>query len=338
MSSRVTTDTSVAMSLADLAKIEDERIEQEQTTRARAREQRAREQREAAARRLAEEAAGLAAAAEEQARRNREAVTEKARAEARERAAADVARIEADARARLELENAARAHELASLRVRRETGRRRREYVLGAALALLVSVGAVAAYDANQRITTRERASLELKEREHALIQEHNDAKRTDLAALDRRHANLLARPLSDKAASERDTAAAARAGLDARSPGQDGLRAFGDALDALQTRVEGLERLSALEHRHADLASWASSVRRTSALQDVQSAALAARKPGAGPDALVAYERALDAARPKLGERAGQAGPLVTNETTTTGRTCREGDPGCGLDGRPLF
>jgi membrane protein involved in colicin uptake len=126
MMTRDTSETSVAFSLAELAKLEQERVQQEDLQRARAREREAREQQEAAARRRSAEEARVAAAAEELSRARREEAEARARAEARVRVAGEVARIEAEAKARLDADNAERAHELAVLRTRTEGGRRRR--------------------------------------------------------------------------------------------------------------------------------------------------------------------------------------------------------------------
>lgn len=340
MPSRAVTDTSVSVSLADLAKIEEERLQQEEADRARTREERARQEREATAKRHSEEMEAARATAEAAAQRSREEAIEKVRAEARERAASDVARIQAEARARLEVDNAARAHELAVLRAKRETGRRRREIALGVALAFVACLGGLGTYEASGRASKLERAGQELRDRERALGREHEDAKRTDLQALDRRHAALQARGFDRDAGEAKKTVEAARAAIDARSPSRDGLRTFADSLDALQSRIETLEKLSLLERRHADLAAWARAVRRTQAMQPVSDGAARARAPGAGSAAMVAYERALDTARARLAGDAsspGRPGASEPGPGSSTG-TCRENDPGCGLDGKPVF
>jgi hypothetical protein len=78
-------ETSVTISLAELARIEEERVKGEEAARARDRAERARQVREGEAARRAEEAAKLAADEEARTRRAREAAIEKARLEARER-------------------------------------------------------------------------------------------------------------------------------------------------------------------------------------------------------------------------------------------------------------
>lgn len=341
MPSRATTDTSVTISLAELAKIEEARVREEESERIRAREERARAERQAEAARRAAEAAEAEAAAGMRARRAREEAIEQARIEARERASAEVLRIEAEARARLDADNAVRAHELGELRVRRETGRRRREYALSAVLAAVVSLGGAMLYDRADHATKLERTVAELREGQRSLAGERDDAKRTELQALDRRHAALRARTPARGADDAQRTVEAARAGIDERAPDHGRLRAFADALDALQSRIESIEKLALLDRRHADLAAWAASVRRSHAASDARGAAQRARAPGAGATALAAYERALDGLRDELARRAPGGGrPIAVVDPgpgPQPGR-CQQGDPSCGLDGRPLF
>ena len=83
---RGTTETSVTFSLAELAKIEEERVREQDAQRARTRDLAARQQREAEAQRRATEAGRIAAEAEARARRERGEAEAKARLEAREQA------------------------------------------------------------------------------------------------------------------------------------------------------------------------------------------------------------------------------------------------------------
>ena len=342
MMTRDTSDTSVTFSLAELAKIEQERVREEEVQRARAREKGAREQRELTARRHAEEAARVVADAEARQRRTREEAEEKLRLEARERASLEVARIEAAARARLDVDNAARAHEIALLRARREGARRRLAQVLAAALGLVLCGGGAAAYAGTRRVATLEQDAEQLREGRQALAREREQARTTELAALDRRHAALRARPLLRDADEARATAEAARRAIDPQTLDQGRLRAFGDALEALQTRLDGLERLAALDWRQADLAAWAVDRRRTELTATVRTAALRARASGADEGALRAYEGSLDQLRDALAQAAtSKAGPSAASQpgpATAAVAACLPGDPGCGFDGKPIF
>jgi hypothetical protein len=331
------TETSVTISLAELARIEEERVKREEADRARDRAERARQVREAEAARRAEEAARLAADDEARARKAREEAVEKARLEAREQARGEIARIEAEAQARLAADNAVRAHELNELRVRRETGRRRREYVLSAALALFACVGGVATYTTAQRHDELARASAELRDREHALARERDDARGTELAALDRRHATLVGRAPKRGAEDARRIADEARRAIAERAPGHERLRRFFDALDALETRVEGLERLEALNGRRTDLAAWAIATRRNDVAEALRRASDTATAPSAGADAIADYEQALNRARDALQRRGG---PVLNRNVDDGPRPtrCDPNDPSCGFDGQPVF
>jgi colicin import membrane protein len=333
-------ETSVTFSLAELARIEEDRVREEDTRRARAREQDARERREAEARRRAAEEAQAAAEAEARAKRLRAEAEEKVRAEARERAAADVARIEAEARARLEAENAQRAHELALLRVRAESGGRRLVYALAAALGLVVCGGGAAAYATSQHVDAVARDAEHAREARDALAREREHAKATELSALDRRYAALRGRRSARDAEEARAAAEAARSAVDARTLDADRLRAFADALDALEARIETLDRLAALDQRRADLDAWAADHRRA----DTTPVRLAATRARATGDdaALHAYEGALDQLRTALAQSPGSrpgTGPTQAG-SAPLGAPCdpKSGDPGCSIDGHRMF
>lgn len=290
MSSR-TNEDSVLVSLNELTRIEAERIEREDAERARARAERVRARAEAEARAREAEARAAAEREEEQRRLAQEQLVEKARIEARERAAADVARIEAEARARLELENAARTHQLAELRVRRETGRRRREWALMALLSLATALGATNAWTQSARIGDLERTTQTLREREHSLGEQLREARAS------------AARP------------------------------------EPAPVAPIGPEKLALLEQRHADLAAWAAAVRKTRVLSDAESARQRARSTPASSEVLASYQRELDRARTRLGAPTTIAGrPVESPASPPIGGKCSPGDPGCGLDGRPLF
>jgi len=334
-----TTESSVAVSLAALTELEDERVRQEEAERQRRRRERVRVEREREAALREREAAEAAAQREAEERREREAALEKARLEARERVAADVTRIEAAARVRLEAENAARSHELAALRVRRETSRRRREWALSFVLAAVTCLGGATLYESRAHAARVEKSAGELREGQRSLVREHEDAKRAELGGLDRRRDALLAHPIARHAGDAEKTVTAARGAIDASSVDHGRLRAYSDALDALETELDGLDELASLERRHADLTAWAGSARRSSVTAAADRAAKTAR---ATPDAgeMAAYERALDQLRDTLARRVSNSGVVQMGDATPTppaGR-CAMGDPSCGLDGRPLF
>src|SRR5690349_10694434 len=54
--------------------------------------------------------------------------------------------------------------------------------------------------------------------------------------------------------------------------------RRSSDLLDALQAKIEGLEKLAALEKRHADLDAWADQRRKSEAAEEARTAAQRAK------------------------------------------------------------
>jgi hypothetical protein len=334
---RGNTETSVTVSLAELAKLEQKRVREEEVQRARAREREARERREAEAGRRAAEEARIAADAEARARRVREETEAKVRIEAREQAATAVARIEAEARARLEADNAARAHELAILRARSEGGHRRLQRALVAVLGLVLCGGAAAAFGVTRHVAVLEQDAAALREGQTALARERDHAKATELAALDRRHAALRSRPLVHNAEEARATAETARNAIDTRALDHDRLRAFGDALDVLEARIEALEKIEALDRRRADLAAWAAERRRSGLTEAAESAAARAKAAGGDEGALRAYAGALDQLRNTLARSTGAPGSLPPPPGLSQPPCTDPKDPLCGFNGRRL-
>lgn len=337
---RDNSETSVTFSLVELARLEDERVREEDERRARARERETQAQREAQARQRAEEEKRIAAQEEARARRLREEAEEQMRAKAREQAAIEVARIEAEAKARLDAENASRAHELAVLRVRTEGGRRKLGVALAAVIGLVTIGAPAAAYGVHRQVTGLQQENAQLRESQSALAKEHDQARTTELAALDRRLAALLTRPilaLEPRAAEEaRATVEAARRAIDAKALDHNRLRAFGEALDALQTRIEGLERLAALDRRHADLALWADQRHKEDVAAVVKGAAARA-KIHTDDSTLRAYESALDGLRDMLAKGASGAGGAGTKDIPKKGGCTDPNDPMCGFNGQSL-
>jgi hypothetical protein len=333
------TETSVTFSLAELAKIEQERVREEDERRARMREQETRARIEAEARRRQQELADLEAQEQARAKRLREAAEEQARNDAREKAAMEVARIEAAAKARLDEENARRAHELALLKVRTETGSRRLVIALGAALGLSLIGGGVTATFMGRSVDRMTAETMELKDRLQALAKEREQAKATELSALDRRFATLKERARGKDAVEALVAAEAARNRLDLKALDHDRLRGYADAIDAYAARIDVLERLELIDRRQADLAAWAAERRRGELATEARSAAAKA-KLLATADSVRAYESALDHVRGELAQAGGRAGRAASagEPVAASGKTCLPGDPGCGLDGKPLF
>ncbi len=334
-------DTSVTFSLAELAKLEAERVREEDGRRARARDAEARAAREAEAQRRAAEAARVAAEVEATARRERAEAEEKVRGEARRRAEIEVARIAADAKARLDADNAARAHELAVLRARAEGGSRNRQRALVTALVVTLSGGAAAGYQMSRHVAALEQEASELRDARQALAREREHGKTTELAALDRRYAMLLARPCSGDATEARATAVSARRAVDPSALENDRLRTFADALDALDARLATLEKIAALDRRSDDLAAWAAASRRSEIIAPAHTAAVRAKATG-NDEALRAYAGTLEEIRAALAERGTTAdrhgGAAAAANTTRVRCDPHVGDPGCGLDGFRMF
>jgi hypothetical protein len=331
-------DHSVQFSLIELARIEAERVREEDLARERSRQQAAKQKREADEARRAAAQAEVAAEAEALARRLREEAEEQARLEARERAEVEVARIAAEARARLDEDNAGRAHEIAVLQIRNDGVRRRLRTALGAVIVLAIAGGSTAAYSVDRHIAGLVRDPDQLREGQQALAREREHAKATELAALDRRLDALRARPSIADAGEALRTAREARNAVDPKALDQDRLRAFADALDALEARLVTADRVAALDRRRDDLAVWATSLRRGEALTEAKAAGTRARVLGTD-EAAVAYASALDRARDGFAKSPAMGwhgkGAAASDKG---GTSCLPGDPGCGFDGRPIF
>ncbi len=335
-----TSETSVTFSLAELAQIERERVQEEEARRAQAAAREAREKRDAAARSRADEEARMKAEADAREKRLREDSIERARAEAREKAAAEVARIEAEGRARLEEGNAARAHELAVIKARSEGRDRGMVRVLAGALALAVSASGFGAFAASRKTAALEQDVSALRDEGLALGREREAAKGAALEGLDRRFAMLKARPIAGSEAA-RASAEAARGAVDPRSPDRGRVRAFSDALDALEARLATADKLATLDRRQADLGAWAAERKHPEILAAARTAGARARASGEG-DAVRGYEAALDQAREALSHEtppaAGGRVPLAGKAEPTVKGVCPQGDPTCGLNGERVF
>ena len=353
MIGRDTSDSSsVTFTLAELAKLEAERCRDEEAQRAHAREKAAQDKRDADAKKAQAEAQRLAAEAEAKAKKDHEAAVEKARLEARERAAADVAHIQAEAAARLEADNAQRAHEIALVRIRTESSARKLRTALAVVVGAALLGAGGAAISVSRQVTSLEQETAALREGQTALTHEREQAKQSELAALDKRHAALRERALGAAQHKTlgvgRDVEAAsivaetARATVDPKALDHDRMRAFADALDALQARIETLETVAALDQRKDDLDAWAGERRKSDALSTkvaaAKDAAQKARAAGAGKADAKAYEVALGHlhdAIAQAGTGTGTGGRGGGARTETLGAPCTPGlDPLCGPDG----
>ena len=333
------TENSVQFSLAELHRIEEERVREEESHRARSREQAAKERREIEARKRAEEEARIAAAEQAREKRAREEAAEQALREARAKAEIETARMQAAAKAQLEADNAQRAHELAVLRAKAESGRRRTIYGLAVALGVVLCAGGAAAISSSQRMNALEADAARLRESQASLSREHEQNRSAELGALDLRMAALVARPSAKKAPDAQKTAEAARAAVNPQAIDHARLRAFADALDALQGRIEAVDRLASLDTRRASLEGWATALHKD---VDAKIASAATSATSALDDAaLNGYERALDRLQRDL-ESAGPRKGGATGTTTTSNSnrpTCdpNVGDPMCDATGHRI-
>ena len=186
------TETSVTFSLAELAALEAERERAEASEAARLRDARRRERALADERAREAEAARIRAEVEERARRTREDEEEKARVAARVRVDAEVARIEAEARARLAVDDAARAHELSVLHAKAADGRGGLRLALAGAIAIALLFGGFGAH----AVSSRERRARDEVARAHdegeAALRRAEAAARAEASRSNERIAGLV--------------------------------------------------------------------------------------------------------------------------------------------------
>jgi colicin import membrane protein len=340
MMTQSTPDTSVLVSLSELAEIEEERIRDEEKQHARARAERAREQRLAEQQRREEAAARAHAAEQARLQRERERTEEQARAEARRQAAIEVARIEAEGKARLAAEDAARAHELASIRARGERRSRRLQHGLVAVLGLALCGGAAAVHDLWGQVTELELQAQRLGASERTVTQAYDQLAKAELDALERRRDLLGSRSQQSEPEQVRVAAQAVQESRDQGTLEGPKLSALRTALDRWEAQLDTSDRLARLDARQADLAAWASTQPRSKKTEVARQAAARARQAGAHRGDPQVYETALDDLRQALSATGSSRGPRrpVATEPTTAGRVCvNPHDPMCGLDGKPL-
>lgn len=345
MSMQTTNESSVSIALAELARMEQERVREEELERVRAEEKRAEEAQQAILlQRIAIEER-LSREHSDRVRSEREEAEARARRDARERAAAEVARIEAAAKAKLDADNAVRAHELAILQARRVQHAGLPIRVLTAALGGLLGV-AVCGWCWSARKVEESRLEAE---KVHQSLQEFaravEEARTTELLDLDRRLASLRQRPFAN--AGEPPFAAAELArgeiAVGAERIEANGLHRFAHAIADCEVRLRHLENLAALDQRQVDLTTWAGQ-RRADTTFVRAAAALAKSKPD-DEASTHEYERAMDRLRETLAApsavslKNGPSSP-PSPSTRSVGASCgpeHRGDPLCGLNNRPL-
>lgn len=333
-----TQETSVMFSLGELERIEEERVREEESQRAHARREGEQREKHAEEQRRSMEAARIAAAAAARRERERDDAEAAVRRQAREQASIDVLRIEAEGKARLAVDNAARAHELAVLHLRNDSGRRRLRHALAAVVALMVCGGSAAAYGVTERMVAADKATQRLRDERWSLAQIHEQAMTSELAALDRRYEACRARA-NDASNEARAAAGAARSAIEARGLDHERLGVFRDALDAWQARLETVAVIASLDGRHAVLVVWAAKQRKTAALEAILDEARRARarahEAGTSSELVARYDSALG----KLLDTLARDGAVVgrQGEAKPQGRACSDpNDPIC--DGKTLL
>jgi hypothetical protein len=331
-----TPETSVLFSLAELARIEEERVHEEEREQRRERHERrlARDRAEAAER--AAEAARVASETEARAERQRQDLEDQVRRQAREQAAIETARIQAEAKAKLDADNAVRSHELDLLRTKNERYRGRLRYVFAAFVGLVALSGAASAFSVDQHLTALNARTVELERGRAEALAAHERSLTITLERLDKRH-EALSRVELPHAEALRDAADKARRALEGASLDADRLAVFERALDAWQLRADHHARLQALDTRHRDLEAWAMKQRQTKLLDDSRRLAAKAHAAGADERALDAFGKSLEALAASLRAGASGGGGVITT-TDDGGGTCTDPhDPLCGFDGKIL-
>jgi hypothetical protein len=338
MSNINTPETSVMFSLAELAIIEEERVEEETQQRAVMLAERANAERETLARRQEQEQARIESERDAEAQRTFAGAAAKARSEARQQSAVEVARIKAESSARLEADNAMRAHELAVLRLNNDSGRARLRRALAAVIGVVLLSGSAAAYGVNGHIGGLQQDSQRIREDRFALVQAHDKNMAAELMALDRRYDALQTRSGLTKAESARKEAAGARSAVDVGPVDQAKLRAFGESLDALDARLDLIERLAAHDRRLDDLNRWANSTRKSELVGAARKAGIKAHQTQGDDVAVAAYGSALDELAKKLVAKKRAGGTVSPRPQDPTGNNCTNPhDPLCGLNGQQI-
>jgi colicin import membrane protein len=334
------TETSVLISLRELAALESDRQREEERERILV-EQRAEAARlEASERARAAEEARRAAEEAERAERRRRETEEAARLRAIEQAEIERARLEAEATAQRALRDAENRHTEELARLHEQRGSRRLRRLLYAGLTISILGGGAAAFGVERHFTAQASAH---DARIADLAGERQRLLDDGLASLDRLHAQLSGRlqgrPLEGDLAAARDRAQATRNGLAAGQVDEAGLDAFEAALDGLRmeiARQDARDRLARLDVLHREAISAFGEVQRPGAeLAKAEARARSARRlvDDRAPSDLAAFERALGeltaelAVAPKTPGVARPIGPRPPS-TTTESTPCDPKDP----------
>jgi hypothetical protein len=334
-----TTADSVSISLAELAKLEQERQREEELRKAILREKLLLEQKSKDAEKARQEQARLTAERYALEQKTRQEAEIKALEQARIQATIETARIEAQSRARLDREAAQRTHQLAQLRMQTETKNRRVQYFLSFALGLVLVVGALGSYVAISRINYLERTVEQLRVDQSLSKQNVESARKSEFAFLDRLQSSLFSRAVYSRLDDDKLAVSMARRRIGDGPEEPAKLEAFANSLDNLGARLVRLDRLAALDRRFQDLSVWANQ-RGSIDLNSIRNVAAKA-KDGQSDSALQTYEWALERLRDTLSQQVGknatrlplsqqhqEQGSAATDE-------CPRGDPLCGLSSR---
>ena len=212
---------------------------------------------------------------------------------------------------------------------------------LAAALILAMGGGGVATYRASQHVVSLERETADLREGQQALARGREagqgDRARRPRPALRRRCAPG---PGSEEA---RQTVEAARGAVGEKTLDHDRLRAYADALDGLQALMEGQERIAALDRRLGDLAAWAGEREgKSEATAEAGRAPRRWRRRRAATVRSEAYDgNSITCARGRSPEGPSTGpGPGGAGRSRGPPVACATGpaDPGCDLNGHPIF
>jgi hypothetical protein len=188
------------------------------------------------------------------------------------------------------------------------------------------------------RLSALEHDAQRVRDDRFALVQEHDKGMAAELMGLDRRHEALQSRAGFAKAERAGKHAADARGAIEAGSVGQAKLLAFAEALDALDGRLDRIDRLKAHDARLGDLNAWAQGTGREELVEPARQASSKAHALDGNAPAMAAYLEALDALAKKLATNKRGAAVRGTVTTPSTGKVCTDPhDPLCGLDGRQL-
>ncbi len=285
-----TPETSVMFSLAELADIEEERVREEAAQRAAIAAERAVAERKRLEAERDAEQARIAGEITRREQKERERAEQKARDEARARAEMEIARIEAEGKARLLAENAQRQHELELMRVKQQGGSTRLRRALAAVVGVVVLGGAAAGWAVNGRFGKLEGESQRLRSDRWGQSQAFEEALNTTRTALSKRHDKLKERATGIVTEQARSRAEAARSAIEASGLTTPSLHAYAESLDVLASRVALEEQLAQADKRLADLTKWANTAKKRQLVAKVKPASRAAHRADTDEAAVKAF------------------------------------------------